>query len=241
MLQNPSDQAQEPRRPLRPLSEFEGSLSQRTYLSLREAMMALRLKPGEILRKPEICDELGVSRSPVSEAMARLAGEGLVDIVPQAGSFVSRFSMAELREGAFLREAIELHAVAHVAETIDEDTLKLLRRNLRIQEALVEDGDFAGFYAQDAELHGAILAATGFRRIAQVAETAWVQVNRARQLVLPVPGRVAETLAEHRAILSALEARDAQAARTAMRHHLGQLMTFIQPLERNHPDYFEPS
>ena len=127
--------------------------------------MALRLKPGEILRKPEICDELGVSRSPVSEAMARLAGEGLVDIVPQAGSFVSRFSMAELREGAFLREAIELHAVAYVAETIDEDTLKLLRRNLRIQEALVEDGDFAGFYAQDAELHGAILAATGFRRI----------------------------------------------------------------------------
>ncbi|MDU8942741.1 GntR family transcriptional regulator [Ovoidimarina sediminis] len=241
MLQNPSDQAQGPELPLRPLSEFDGSLSQRTYLALREAIMALAIPPGAILRKPEICEALGVSRSPVSEAMARLAGEGLVDIVPQAGSFVSRFSMAELREGAFLREAIELHAVAHVAGTITDETLTILRRNIRIQEALVEDADFAGFYAQDAALHAVILDATGFRRIAQVAETAWVQVNRARQLVLPVPGRVAETLEEHRAILAALEARDAEAARAAMGHHLRQLMTFLQPLERAHPEYFTSS
>ena len=226
---------------LHPLDAFDGTLAHRTYLSLREAILTLALRPGTALRKPEICEALGVSRSPVSEAMARLAGEGLVEIVPQAGTFVARFSMAVIREGAFLREAIELAAVERVAETITDAQLVILRRGLRIQAALVEDGDFAGFYAQDAEMHGTLLSFTGFRNLAQVADTAWVQVNRARRLVLPLPGRVAETLAEHRAILAALEARDPVAARSAMRHHLRQLMTFLAPLEREHPDLFEPS
>lgn len=225
---------------LRPLQAFDGTLGQRTYLSIREAIMSLALRPGALIRKADICESLGVSRSPVSEALARLAGEGLVEIVPQAGSFVSRFSMDEIREGAFLREAIELQAVELVAGTIRDETLTVLRRSLRLQAAHLDDGDFAGFYEADASMHATILSATGFRHIARVAETAWVQVDRARQLVLPVPGRVTETLSEHEAIVGALEARDPDAARAAMRHHLRQLMSFLTPLERAHPDLFEP-
>ena len=226
---------------LRPLDAFEGTLAQRTYQSLREAILSLALRPGAALKKPEICDALGVSRSPVSEAMARLSGEGLVDIAPQAGTFVARLSMAEIREGAFLREAIELAAIERVAGTITEDQLVLLRRGLRIQQAHFEDGDFAGFYAQDAEMHHQLLSFTEFRNLATVADTAWVHVNRARRLILPLPGRVAETLEEHRAIVASLEARDPVAARDAMRHHLRQLMTFLAPLEREHPDLFQPA
>lgn len=222
------------------LDAFDGTLAQRTYQSLREAILSLELRPGHALRKPEICDALGVSRSPVSEAMARLSGEGLVDIVPQAGTFVARLSMAEIQEGAFLREAIELAAIERVATDISEEQLVPLRRGLRIQDALIEDEDFAGFYKQDAEMHGLILSYTGFRNLAAVSETAWVHVNRARQLVLPVPGRVSETLEEHRAVIAALEARDPEKARQALRHHLRQLMTFLTPLERDHPDLFQP-
>lgn len=224
---------------LAPLDRFAGSLAHQTYQSLRQAILDLVFRPGEPLRKREICAELGVSRAPVSEAIARLAVEGLVDVVPQAGTYVARFAMRELREGAFLREAIELAAVEAVAPAMTDDQCVLLRRNLRVQAALVEDGDFAGFYRTDAELHALILSFTGFPRLAQVADTAWVQVNRARRLVLPVPGRVAETLAEHRAIVAALEARDPAAARAAMRRHLRQLLTFLEPLERAHPDLFD--
>ena len=238
MLQNQQDAAQGGLSPLRPLSEFEGKLSDRAYQSIREAIMTLALRPGALIPKPEICDALGISRSPVSEALARLASEGLVDVVPQAGTFVSRLSVSELQEGAFLREAIELQAIEVVSQNLTDATLTALRRNLRIQAAHIEDGDFAGFYAEDARMHALILAATDFKRVAKVAETAWVQVNRARQLVLPVPGRVAEALEEHRAIVAALEARDPDAARTAMRHHLRKLMGFIEPLERTHPELF---
>jgi DNA-binding GntR family transcriptional regulator len=207
---------------------------------LRQAILSVSYRPGEILRKPEICEVLGVSRSPVADAVARLAGEGLVDVVPQAGTFVARFSMEEIREGAFLREAIELHAIDRVARSITDDQLQLLRRNLTVQAALLADGDIPGFYQADAAMHELILSFTGFRRLAQVSETAWLHVNRARQMILPVPGRVQQTLAEHRAIVTALETRDPRAAREATRTHLGQLVRHLEPLERDRPELFTP-
>lgn len=226
---------------LAPLDRYSGSLGQKVYQTLREAILSLAYRPGEILRKPDICDALGVSRSPVADAVARLAAEGLVDVIPQAGTFVARFSMAEIREGAFLREAIEMAAIERVAKTITEDQLTQIRRTITVQTALVADGDIPGFYALDAEMHELLLSFTGFRRIAQVSETAWLHVNRARQLVLPVPGRIAATLEEHRAILAALEAHDPDAARLAVQHHLRQLITYLEPLERDRPDLFAPA
>ncbi len=225
---------------LRPLTGFSGSLGQRVYQTLRQAILALEYRPGEILRKPEICEALGVSRSPVADAVARLQTEGLVDVVPQAGTFVARFSMQEIREGAFLREAIELAAIERVAGIVTNDQILQLRRNLTVQAALVADGDIPGFYAMDAAMHELLLSFTGFPRLAQVSETAWAHVNRARQLILPVPGRVQATLAEHQTILSAVEARNPAAARAAVRSHLHQLITYLEPLERDRPDLFNP-
>lgn len=243
MLQSQTPASQDPITPtarLTPLDRLAGSLGQRVYLTLRHAILSLDYKPGEILRKPEICAELGVSRSPVSDAVARLAAEGLVDVIPQAGTYVARFSMAEIREGAFLREAIELAAIEEVARRVTEEQLVILRRNLVVQAALVADNDVAGFYKLDGEMHELLLSFTGYRKLALVSDTAWAHVNRARQLVLPVPGRVAATLAEHRAILAALEARDVDAARAAVRAHLRQLVTYLEPLERIHPELFNP-
>ena len=224
---------------LQSLDNFAGSLANRVYLSLKAAILSLSVQPGQILRKGEICAQLSISRSPVSEAVTRLAAEGLVDVIPQAGTFVSRFSMAEIREGAFLREALELQAVERVAEIITDAQLTELRRNLRVQEVLVADGDFAGFYRLDAEMHELILSYTGFRRLAQIAETSWLQVNRARQLVLPNHDRVRETLEEHHRILAALEARDPEAARAATRAHLRQLLAYLEPLEDAHRELFQ--
>jgi GntR family transcriptional regulator, rspAB operon transcriptional repressor len=236
MLQADTPAPQGPR--LLPLDRFTGSLGQRVYQTLRHAILSLAYRPGEILRKPEVCDVLGVSRSPVADAVARLAAEGLVDVIPQAGTFVARFSMAEIREGAFLREAIEVAAIERVAPVITDAQLQLLRRNLVVQAALVADGDTAGFYAQDGAMHELLLSFTGFRKLAPVSNTAWLHVHRARQLILPVPGRVVATLQEHRAILAALEARNAAVARAAVQVHLRQLLTYLEPLERDRPELF---
>ncbi len=220
------------------LDEFNGPLSTKVYLVLKNAILSLTYRPGEIIRKGEICEKLRVSRSPVSEAITKLATEGLVDVIPQAGTFVSRFSMDEIREGAFLREALELAAVELVATTITDEQLVLLRRNLRVQQALVDDGDFAGFYQMDTELHGLIQSFTGFKRLGQFAESSWVQVNRARQLILPSSGRIQETVNEHQNIVDAIAARNPEKARKAMLDHLRQLIKHLEPLETERPELF---
>jgi DNA-binding GntR family transcriptional regulator len=225
---------------LLPLDRLQGSLGQRVYQSLKHAILTLAFRPGDIIRKPEICDRLGVSRSPVADAVARLAADGLVDVVPQAGTFVTRLSMTDIREGSFIREAIEVAAAERVATLITEDQLRDLRRSLRMQEALVADGDQQGFMLLDGQMHEMMLSYTGFPRLPQVSQTAWLSVHRARQLILPVEGRLQATLDEHRAILAAFEAHDPQAARLAVQHHLRQLLTYLQPLERDHPELFSP-
>ncbi len=224
--------------PFRPLDAFAGSLAQRVYGSLKEAILDLTLRPGAILRKGEVCETLGVSRSPVSEAVARLATEALVEVVPQAGTFVAKLSMDEVREGAFLREALELAAVEEVARAATQEQLRELRRNLRLQEALVADGDQAGFYAADARFHETVLGLTGHRRLPGLSRTAWVHVDRARRLLLPEPGRIGETLEEHRAILAALEAQDPEGARAALRTHLRQVVTRLERLAEGQPELF---
>lgn len=225
---------------LKPLSAFTGSLAQRVYGSLKEAILSLSYGPGDSLRKPEICTALGVSRSPVAEAVARLQADNLVTVIPQAGTYVARLSMQEVREGAFLRQALELAAVERVAETITEAQLVELRRNLRVQSAHIVDHDFAGFYQTDAAMHELILSFTGFKRLSSLADTSWVHVNRARRLILPSPGRVEQTLDEHQTILAALEARDPARARAATQLHLGQLITLLEPIAAAQPDLFDP-
>lgn len=225
---------------LLPLDRFQGSLGQRVYQSLQQAILTLSFRPGDIIRKPEICDQLSVSRSPVADAVARLAADGLVDVVPQSGTFVTRLSMTDIGEGAFIREAIETAAAELVATRITDAQLRELRRNLTLQEALVAAGDAQGFMQLDGQMHEMILSFTGFPRLPQVTQTAWLSVHRARQLILPVPGRLHTTLEEHRRILAAFEAHDPLAARQVVQQHLRQLMTYLQPLERAHPELFAP-
>ncbi len=220
------------------INGLDGPLGQRVYSVLRTNILEMTLKPGATLRKGALCDQLGVSRSPVAEALGRLSSEGLVDIIPQSATRVSQFSMAELLEENFLREAVEVAAVARVAADRTDEQLTQLSRNLRFQALLVEDEDFQGFFEADLKFHELILSFTGFPKVNVVAEEMTLQLRRARKLMLPEPGRPAQAVAEHQDILEAIEAKDMAAARGAMTRHLRQLTKRIVPLEREHPDYF---
>jgi len=150
------------------------------------------------LKKNELCKSLCISRTPLSEAIALLLQDGLVEVVPQAGTYVARFSIEELKEGAFIREALEVAAIRKLASLITKQNLIELRRNLRLQRAFIDDEDVQGFYSLDSQFHSIILDATGFRKLSRLADTAWMNVNRVRRLLLPVPGRIEATYDEHK-------------------------------------------
>ena len=224
---------------LRPLSDFQGSMAQRVYESLKDAILTLMLEPGEFLRKPDICIALGVSRSQLSEALAKLALDDLVLIVPQAGTYVAKISMDEIREAAFLRQALELAAISRITKHITDHQLQLVSRNLRVQEFAAKDRDHTQFYQLDTEFHEMILSFTGFRRIAGLAQSSWLHVNRARKLLLPKSGRLEETLQEHQNIIVALEARNTELAIQQMSYHLNQIIEIMEKMYLDTPDLFQ--
>ncbi len=208
------------------------------YDDLRSAIIGLKLRPGARIDKAGICIRLGVSRQPLAEALARLAEERLVDVEPQKGTFVSRIRLAEVTGAAFVRRAVEMAAVAHIAPTIGKPAIARLKRILGYQNAAIENDDFEEFYTLDVRFHAALLDQLGMARVADIVETSRAQLERARRLLLPTPrGRGA--LAEHEAIVAALAEGDPDAAAAAMARHLDRGMSELRCLVAEQPELFE--
>jgi len=208
----------------------ELSKSQRVYNYLRRRIRELKIPPGSPVRKNEIALECGVSRAPVSEAIARLAREGLIDIFPQNGSFVSPIRPQDIRESMFIRTALEVEAVKRVTMDGDKDLLRRLEENIQAQaEALNEPVLDAPKYDDlDEALHAEIIAAIHSPRVRHLLEEARVLLDRPRFLTLPVDHRPEETFSEHRRIVDAISTGDHEFAGSAMRVHLTNVSRAIE-------------
>lgn len=213
--------------------------SQRAYYSLRRAIISLDFPPGATLRKADVSKQLGISASPVTEAIARLKVEGLIDVVAQSGTYVTHLCFDELCEASFLRSLLEAGAVEKLAGDISQENLKRLERSLRMQALLIEDDDIEGFYEADEEFHSILMQSTGFGLLAKTTESASLHVSRARRVTLPNPGRICETLNEHRNIVEAIKTGDKVAARNAMQKHLGNFMSQLVQLVELRPELFK--
>jgi GntR family transcriptional regulator, rspAB operon transcriptional repressor len=167
------------------------------YSDLRSQLVSLQRRPGEVVSEAEIALSYGVSRTPVREAILKLSDEGLLEIFPQSGIFVSRIPIAALPEAIIIRKALE------------ETTARLAAERATSSQILT--------------LH-AILE------------------RRYRRLTLPQQGRIARTIAEHEAILAAIEAHDPAGAKIAMEVHLERLLSDISATQNINPEFFdEPS
>jgi DNA-binding GntR family transcriptional regulator len=216
-----------------------GSKSSLVYDELRAAIIGLKLQPGAQIDKGEICVRLGVSRQPLSEALLRLAEERLVTVEPQKGTYVRRIRMDDVVEAAFVREALEVATVWQLAPDVDEETLDRLRLLVSYQAAADAAGDIEEFSALDVRFHTTLFGRLAFGRVGEVVESARAQTERIRRLLMR-PSRRDKTIAEHRAILEALEARDRERAAAAMRIHLANVLDELHQFAEERPDLFEP-
>ena len=215
-----------------------GGTTERVLAALREAIIGFELAPGADIDKSAICERLGVSRFPVSEALARLQSEGLVEILPQRGTRVARIRLAEVRQSMFIRRALEAQAVRSLALDRGEKLLPTLDRNLRYQQAAAEAGGRRGFHMLDLEFHLILLDALGFARVKTAVEAARANLDRVRRL-LSSPRHHALTLADHQAVVAALRADDADAAGKAMEMHLDSVITELVAFAAENPSLFE--
>ncbi|MGA0602027.1 GntR family transcriptional regulator [Caulobacter sp. KR2-114] len=204
------------------------SKADRVHGILRRRIREGALAPGAPLRKEDIAAELGVSRAPVSEALARLADEGLVEIFPQHGSFVAPIRPADVREALFIRAALEVEAMRRLAPVADATLVAKLDENLSGQALALDVGDLARFHDLDEALHALLFSAVDFPRAARLLDAARAPLDRLRRSALPAPGRPQATLAEHRWLVEAVRARDADLAAAAMRAHLARVTQSVE-------------
>jgi DNA-binding GntR family transcriptional regulator len=214
-----------------------GDTTERIEKILRAAIVRLDFKPGEFIDKGLICSQLGVSRFPVSEALTRLAAEGLVEILPQRGTRAARIRLEEIKEAMVIRRALESVVAETAAERLPVPALEALRDNVHQQEMAVQTGDRPHFHVLDLAFHEILVEGLGLFRIGAVIEASRANVDRVRRL-LSSPRRHAVTLAEHKALLVAIEARDGTAARRAMESHLDAVMDELERFSAKHPEVF---
>lgn len=215
--------------------------SSQIYSDLRGELVSLSRRPGDIISESEIALAYGVSRTPVREAILKLADEGLVEIFPQSGIFVSRIPIAALPEAIIVRKALEETTARMAAERAASSQLLTLHAAIERQREANAANDRDAFHQADELFHATIAEVAGHPGIWRLILQVKVHVDRYRRLTLPQAGRMVEVIAEHEPILAAIKDRDAKAASAAMSRHLERLLEDISAVQTMNPDFFDHS
>ena len=213
--------------------------SAKIYSDLRAELVSLQRRPGEAISEAEIALSYGVSRTPVREAILKLSDEGLLEIFPQSGIFVSRIPVAALPEAIIVRKALEETTARLAAERATSSQILALHSILERQREAnaAKDGD--AFHQADEMFHATIAEVAGHPGIWKLIQQVKVHVDRYRRLTLPQQGRIAQVIGEHEAILGAIEAHDPAGARIAMEFHLERLLGHISATQSINPEFFD--
>ena len=210
------------------------------YAILRRAITNLALEPGAVIQEKAICDRLGISRTPLREAILQLQAEDLVTVVPNSGTYVSRIDLQAVFDGQLIRDALEMKLVRIAAARVTPAFADRLRASLAEQTRAAESGDHDAFYALDEGFHAMIAEFAASERVWRIVNGAKAQLDRVRRLSIPVPRHHGIVLTEHSAIARAVADGDADAAAAAMKIHLDRVFTMIRRHLDERRDYFAP-
>lgn len=190
------------------------------FQALRKAILTGDLKPGERLMEIHLADELGVSRTPIREAIRKLELEGLVTMLPRRGAQVAEISEKGLRDVLEVRRALDIFCAETACERIDEAGKEDLAAACEQFEAAVKTRDASKIAKADVEFHDIIIKATGNERIVVVINNLAEQMYRYRFEYIKDVSIHTQLVEEHRALTDAITSGDVNAAREAAGCHI---------------------
>ena len=208
------------------------------HLLLRREIIAGRLLPRTMLSEQELSQKFAVSRTPIREALIKLAEENLVETYPQYGSFVAPIRLQDVFDSQFVREALECAAIQLAVERIDKAAAKALAATIDRQRRLQRAGDDESFFRADEGMHALIMKIAGHPNAWRQVENAKAQMDRVRHLTMRLPMKRSSVIAEHAVIVDRLVARDATGALEAMRTHLRGLFRSVDILKSENASHF---
>ena len=200
------------------------SLSDQVFEHLESDILSGRYQRGEVITEMQLCAELGVSRTPIREALRRLFQEHLIEDTPR-GTVVLGITPRDFRDMSEIRLRIEELAVRGFVANAGDDSLKALNEAVDFQEFYLSRGDIDQLKALDGRFHEIIYAGCGSMILKDTLSPLHKKIQQYRRNALRTPDRAAHSVKEHREILQAIQARDADLAAERMNQHIRNALT----------------
>lgn len=214
-------------------------LSQKVYRALKTEIIKGSLKPGTKLSEGKIAEQMGVSRTPVREALKELAAEGFVKMNPNQAVVVSNTSVEDVQEVLQIRGVLEGLAARLSATIINGEEIIELERYIKQMENFTNKNDALSYSEADAEFHELILNICGNKRLIQIRKNLSDQAHRYRIRSLNIPGRLKYSLKEHRKIVEALKRKDSEQADRLSQKHIENVLKNILEHESKEEDKYK--
>ncbi|WP_317855840.1 GntR family transcriptional regulator [Chakrabartyella piscis] len=222
-----------------PKSGRQDTVTNMVYSVIRKAILDMSLEPGETLSEKEIAAQFAVSKTPVRESFIRLAREGLLDIYPQRGTYVSKISISRCKEERFLREALEKATFEGYMEHPSEESLQKLQDCIRIQKEVFPRGDAQLNMKYDDEFHDIFFDATGNGLSKTIIRSYAVNYQRTRLLSIKMQGNIGElNTSQHEELYQAIVEKNIDVAHDVLTTHVQKLFTELDEIVNAFPDYF---
>ncbi len=197
-----------------------GSLTDKAYAAIKNAILSLQLEPGTALVESELANQLGISKIPLREALHQLENDGLVNRIPYKGVYVSGLTNKDAAELAMIRGALEGLAARLAMPNLTKEDLVKSESILKEAEQALERGDKDLCVAKGKEFHDYLIHRSGNSQLIHILENIDTRFHRFRLLSNDIRGRTAQSLEEHKRVLQALKRQDLDAVDHAMREHL---------------------
>ncbi len=204
--------------------------------ALREAILNGTLQPRERLMEIQLADELGVSRTPIREALRKLELEGFIIMVPRKGAYVADFSLRDLEDIFEVRKSLEGLAAELAAERVTEEELVKLEQLLKEKSKAIENNDMQKLLDVDTAFHEKLYEASRNERLRSMISNLREQIERFRIASLQYPGRMKRSLEEHYQILDAIQRRDGETANRLAHAHIENVETILLDKLRHSQD-----
>lgn len=219
--------------------DAKGSIRDYVYDKLKSDILDLKLEPGRFISEKDIIEMLKVSRTPIREAFVKLSQEGLIETIPQRGSFISLIDLDMVEESRFVRETLESTIVRLACEQLKAEQVLQLLNLIALQELCIEEKNYKRLFELDDEFHKTIIIGCGKLRTWKLLQELSAHYQRVRMLRLAANDDWHIILSQHRAIVAAIKDKDADAAEKVMHEHLNRFQLEKDELKEKHPAYFK--
>lgn len=221
------------------ISMRESRESAREYAlrQIRENIISLKLKPGSGVSENELAKELGISRTPVREALQELEKMNMIEVYPQKGCVIAHINFDIVDEMVFLRKVLEKAIVEELCGNISEENLKELDRNIQLQEFYLDNKNPQKVYELDNEFHRSLFILCNKERIYNLMEGTQGHFDRIRALSVYSVKDI-KIVSDHKAIVNAIRLNDKNLAADFILKHLSRYKLDQKEIYEKYPDYF---